>query len=236
MGVNVDTVYQRVLAILNKEQRGYLTPQNFNLFANQVQLDILESYFYDLETFLNMPGNDTSHADIVNILETKIAKFEDETGLAHSTGTNNVYPLPTDCYRLTNVLYQNNIVQRVSKKNLRYILISPLAKPSDSLPVFIEERQGVVIYGDAVFSDASKDADVSVDYIRTPSNVVWGYTTVLGSAQYNASTSTNFDLDPSEETDIVIKILALAGVEVKAVDIQNFAANSEAREGQQETR
>jgi len=236
MGVNVDTVYQRVLAILNKEQRGYLTPQNFNLFANQVQLDILESYFYDLETFLNVPGNDTSHADQVNILETKIAKFEDETGLAHSTGTNNTYPLPADCYRLTNVLYQNKIVQRVSKKNLRYILVSPLAKPSDSLPIFIEERQGVVIYGDAVFSDASKDADVSVDYIRIPANVVWAYTSVLGSAQYNASASVDFSLDPSEETDIIIGILALAGVEVKAVDIQNFTANSEAKEGQQESR
>ena len=35
MSVSVDTVYQRVLAILNKEQRGYVTPQEFNLFANQ---------------------------------------------------------------------------------------------------------------------------------------------------------------------------------------------------------
>lgn len=236
MGVNVDTVYQRVLAILNKEQRGYLTPQNFNLFANQVQLDILESYFYDLETFLNVPGNDTSHADQVNILETKIAKFEDDASLTHSLGTNNVYPLPTDCYRLSNVLYQNNIVQRVTKKNLRYILASPLAKPSDSLPIFVEERQGIRIYGDAVFADASKDADVTVDYIRTPANVVWAYTSVLGSAQYNASASVDFSLDPSEETDIIIGILALAGVEVKAVDIQNFAANEAASEGQQEVR
>jgi len=33
MAVSVDTVYQRVLAIANKEQRGYITPQEFNLFA-----------------------------------------------------------------------------------------------------------------------------------------------------------------------------------------------------------
>jgi hypothetical protein len=37
MAVSIDTVYQRVLAILNKEQRGYVTPQEFNLFANQAQ-------------------------------------------------------------------------------------------------------------------------------------------------------------------------------------------------------
>ena len=40
--VNIDTVYQRVLAFANKEQRGYITPQEFNLFANQAQMEIYE--------------------------------------------------------------------------------------------------------------------------------------------------------------------------------------------------
>jgi hypothetical protein len=44
--VNIDTVYQRVLAFANKEQRGYITPQEFNLFANQAQMEIFEQYFY----------------------------------------------------------------------------------------------------------------------------------------------------------------------------------------------
>ena len=42
--VNIDTIYQRVLAVANKEQRGYITPQEFNLFANQAQMDILYLY------------------------------------------------------------------------------------------------------------------------------------------------------------------------------------------------
>ena len=46
--VNIDTVYQTVLALANKEQRGYITPQEFNLFAHQAQMDIYENYFYDL--------------------------------------------------------------------------------------------------------------------------------------------------------------------------------------------
>ena len=45
--VKIDTVYQRVLALANKEQRGYITPQEFNLFANQAQMDIFEQYFYN---------------------------------------------------------------------------------------------------------------------------------------------------------------------------------------------
>ena len=67
MAVNVDTVYQRVLAILNKEQRGYLSPQKFNLHANHVQLDIYEQYFYDLHHALLRPGNSTEYSDLINI-------------------------------------------------------------------------------------------------------------------------------------------------------------------------
>ena len=63
MAVNINTVYLRVLAIANKEQRGYITPQEFNTLANHAQLDIFEQYFYDLNQFLRLPGNDTIHAD-----------------------------------------------------------------------------------------------------------------------------------------------------------------------------
>ena len=45
MAVNVNTVYQTVLSIINKEQRGYLTPAEFNEVGTQVQLDIFEKYF-----------------------------------------------------------------------------------------------------------------------------------------------------------------------------------------------
>ena len=59
MAISVDTVYQRVQSILNKENRGYLTPQEFNLFANQAQLEIFEQYFFDLNQYERMPKKDT---------------------------------------------------------------------------------------------------------------------------------------------------------------------------------
>jgi predicted AlkP superfamily phosphohydrolase/phosphomutase len=47
MAVNINTVYQTVLFILNKEQRGYVTPAEFNSLAAQVQDEIFQSYFPD---------------------------------------------------------------------------------------------------------------------------------------------------------------------------------------------
>ena len=72
MAVNVDTVYQRVLTIANKEQRGYITPQEFNLLANQAQLEIFEQYFYDINQFNRRNGNNTEYSDMLNILGEKI--------------------------------------------------------------------------------------------------------------------------------------------------------------------
>ena len=64
--ISVDTVYQRVLAILNKENRGYMTPQEFNLLANQAQLEVFEQYFYDLSQFNRAGGVTNEYADIVS--------------------------------------------------------------------------------------------------------------------------------------------------------------------------
>ena len=74
--VNIDTVYQKVLAIANKEQRGYITPQEFNLFADYAQKDIFEKYFYDVNQFKRVPGNSTDYSNMLNNLEEKISLFE----------------------------------------------------------------------------------------------------------------------------------------------------------------
>jgi len=85
MAVNINTVYQRVLAIANKEQRGYITPQEFNTLANQAQLDIFEQYFYDINQFSRVPGNSTEHSDMLHILEEKLSPFKASTNLVGET-------------------------------------------------------------------------------------------------------------------------------------------------------
>ena len=75
MAVSVNKVYQKVLAIANKEQRGYITPQEFNLYADLAQKEIFEQYFYNINQMNRMPGNSTEFSDQLYILEEKIAPF-----------------------------------------------------------------------------------------------------------------------------------------------------------------
>ena len=100
--VNVDTVYQRVLAIANKEQRGYVTPLEFNLLANQAQFDIFEEYFGRIMQAGTTPGNETEYSDITRTLNERINDFEKVAILA-KVGAFLSYP--GDMYKLGTVWF-----------------------------------------------------------------------------------------------------------------------------------
>ena len=76
--------------------------------------------------------------------------------------------------------------------------------------------------------------DVKCNYVRRPVDVVWGYTSVNSTALYNSTTSTNFELHQSEETQLVIKILALAGIAMKDQSMYQIASAEENKTTQQE--
>jgi len=85
--VNINTVYQTVLQILNKEQRGYITPAEFNNLAQQVQLEIFESYFPDGNQLnrqnQNNTQNDTQYFNIFKNQEEKISPFVKDLALTY---------------------------------------------------------------------------------------------------------------------------------------------------------
>jgi hypothetical protein len=76
MAINVNTVYTTVLSILNKEQRGYITPDEFNKLATQVQLDIFENYFEDLNQQLRVPQTDNTYANRQKNIDNLISIFK----------------------------------------------------------------------------------------------------------------------------------------------------------------
>jgi hypothetical protein len=94
MAVNVDIVYKTVLLILNKEQRGNLSPDEFNKVATQVQLEIFESYFETLNQQIRRPDNDTEYADRVKNVDQDISVFK-TYGNATYVSAGGFFNLPT---------------------------------------------------------------------------------------------------------------------------------------------
>ena len=78
---------------------------------------------------------------------------------------------------------------------------------------------------------------VTCEYITgKPGLVYWGYTIVNEEAVYNPATSKNFDLVSSEQPDLVIKILKLAGVSIEDPQLAGIAAQEEQLNLQQENK
>lgn len=239
MAVSVDTVYQRVLAILSKEQRGYVTPQEFNLFANQAMLDIFEQYFYDINQFSRLPGNDTEFSDMLNMLNEKINIFEKSDAMGFTTP---YFTAPADLYRIGTIFTTTAVTdrfgvvsevvteaERINFNEFLYINQSRYTKPVDSRPVFIASDAGYKVYGNAILTSG-----VSCNYIKIPSNVSWNYQMVFGEALYDSTNSVDFELHESEETELVIKILAFAGLAVQDIGIYQVANQIENQTNQQE--
>ena len=230
--VNIDTVYQTVLALANKEQRGYITPQEFNLFANQAQMSIFEQYFYDLNQFIRVPGNDTAYSDVVNILEEKIALFE-KSGVTIGNGTT----LPNDLYKLSLVKWLNPIenknytVEYVTRKEWFEMKDVELVKPTDNRLIYIRNRNGISVIG-----NTGKNTGVTCDYVAVPRTPKWTYIVVDEKALYNpdAADHQNFQLHVSEQTQLVEKILQLAGVTLKDPSLYQIGSAEENKSIQQQ--
>ena len=108
--VNIDTVYQKVLSIANKEQRGYITPQEFNLLANKAQMEIFSEYFYEQSKFRKMASNDTVYSDREDDVQERIDHFEKfMQNVDMSNGANNTsgIGLLPDYFKMGKVYYEN---------------------------------------------------------------------------------------------------------------------------------
>ena len=107
----INSVRNTVLAILNKNNYGYISPQDFNLFAKQAQIDIFEDYFYQYNYQLkkeNKRMSGTEYADITKGYEEVINIFSEQKFLLHNY--NNRFFTPSlattndDYYLLNKVL------------------------------------------------------------------------------------------------------------------------------------
>ena len=229
MAVSIDVVYQRVLAIANKEQRGNITPQQFNIFANQAQMRIFEQYFYDINQFSRVHGNSTEYSDMLDVLREKVSPFEIwQEAISHSGG---YFNLSANVYRLGNVYYNSTLVEFMDKARFVYINQAPLTKPTTTRPVYLRTNDNKI----EVYPNSITD-NVKCNYISKPTKAAWGYVVVSNEALYNAGTSVDFQLHESEETSLVMEILELAGISIRREDLAQYGLIKEANKNEQEKR
>lgn len=99
------------MSIANKNNYGYITPSDFNLYAKQAQLDIFEDYFYQYNSWIikqNARVSGSEYADILKGLVEVIDSFSETRGL--TTSGINLYNLPANYYLINKINYYPNTI------------------------------------------------------------------------------------------------------------------------------
>ena len=244
--VNVDTVYQKVLALANKEQRGYITPQEFDLFADKAQLEIINDYFHNLKMAQLKPKNQTEASDEIAMLMEKMSYIRNvRTSAAitvDSTDDKATVNFPDDVYMIATVFTAHDFdtdgtqtyeggheVVEVEKPKLLAMLKNPLTRPTNKRPVYyrrestISNNTNTQIITVEIYPGSIDATTVEIDYWKKPDKPKWGYVVVDNKALYNFNTTTHFELHPSEEELLVTKILLFAGITIEKPGLMQAA-------------
>jgi hypothetical protein len=230
MAINVNKVYRVVLAVLNKEQRGLLTPDQYNRLARLSQLDLIEKAFHDYNRAVNRDiafRTSTEYGDISANIKEKIDALSKESTLSISTGT---VAQPTDLYKVIAISTNSRSrqIEEIQKSRLIYLNASKLTTPSSTYPVYYLEGTDIKVLPNTI-------STATIDYIKVPADPNWAFTGGGTAAYvYDSGSSVDFELHPSEEIPLVTRILAYAGVIVKDPAVVQAAATKEANDFNQE--
>ena len=231
MAINVNTVYRTVLSLLNREQRGFMTPDQYNRFARMAQLDLFEKSFADYNRYLTRKETGTINDEYANLAKSVKEKIDAFSTSSTLTFTNGVAGLPADLYRCIMISTSSRAteIQEIQKSDLPQITSSKLTSPDTSFPVYYKQGTNVYVLP-ATISTAT------LDYLFKPADPSWAFTTgaTYGDMAYSSGSSINFQLHNSEEVPLIIKILALAGVSIKDPNVVQVAKQEEVQKINQE--
>lgn len=222
----INSVYNTVLNIVAKERNGFITPEEFNSFAKQSQLELFQQYFYDFQKakISDLKGMETSgYSDITKQIDQTIDFFSSNTDLVYN-GVDFKFDLPENFFLLNVLYYNGKEVTHVDQGKLHYLLNSNLTAPTETYPTYVMQGTQVAVYPTTITDN------INIYYVRYPADPKWTYTVVNGSPLFNQSANDyqDFELAISDFPKLVVKICEYAGVSIREMDVVTAARAEEA--------
>jgi hypothetical protein len=227
----INEVRNTVLSILSKDNRGYITPFEFNLFAKHAQREIFENYMQQYSNaYLKRIGRayGEGYTDVPKRIEEGMDIFYTSSNLTYS-GTH--FNTPADMYLLDKLVYNSLEVEKVSHKKILNLLSSNLTAPTTSYPVYTYDEAGLIVY-------PTPTSAVSASYLRFPLDPKWTYV-AMGAGDsdplFNPSAPDyqDFEVSGDEFTILVVKILGYCGLSIREADVVQVAKTQEMQDTQQ---
>ena len=246
----INSVRNTVLAILNKNNYGYISPSDFNLFAKQAQLEIFEEYFSEYNDAINKENARVSGTDYANVrkaLEEAIEIFAMTSTLTQFAAASNKFYLPSvtttgfDYFMINKILcYDASGATRVFKGEadkvthgkITMLINSNLTAPTETYPAYTQEGSVLTVYPSTI--NLANEVDAS--YFRYPKDPKWTFTTLTnGEPVFNQSAGLgyqDFEIPIEDEIKVVVKILQYAGMSIREIEAVQFGGAEEQKQSQ----
>ena len=227
----INEIRNTVLAILNKENYGYITPETFNLYSKMAQLEIFEEHFFKFarakqQRVIRQIGED--YSDDVKKHQEAIEYFSINIQMLNPEGD---FLIPTDVRHINVITYGYNInneiqveIEKVTRREIVNLNTSLLTKPSLTYPVYTQGQNYITVYPSDI------DDDVFIDYIRYPLDPKWTYISLTGGEPvFNAGANDyqDFEVPLSDYAELTVKILQHCGVTIRENVVAQVAAAEE---------
>jgi hypothetical protein len=226
----INHVRNTVLTILNKENRGYITPEQFNSYAAHAQQGIFNLYFAEYARMVSLKNSrrlSADYGDRVREIQSHIDTFTKVQSIAKS-GT--AYPKPADMFKPLSIRHNGNEVVQIPIYKETFVDNANLTGPSATYPVYVDKDNVFAVKPSTITSN------IELVYIRNPIAPKWTYTLVLDEPVFNPSASDyqDFELGMDDSVSLVIEICKLAGVTIREADVVTFANNADVLESQKQ--
>lgn len=222
----INQVYTTVLSILNKESRGYVTPTEFNMYAEMAQMSLFEELFHKYSKSLVKQNNRMYHSEYsdipkhireaIDIFISESILNKDSNGLYFYTVSNFYRGVKLDLLVGKDTGYNRTEVEEVSKLEANRILKNNLITPTTEYPIYIGIDGRYRVY-----PSLPVDYYLLGTYVRKPIQPKWTYNVIAGNPLFNptAIDYQDFELPDSMFNDIVIKILSYCGIQIREAEI-----------------
>lgn len=238
---SVQRVYNALKDLVNKDQRGFITPSIFNQFAGVAQMNVFNGLFDQQRTAVRMRrqqiDSPKDQNKFVQVLEDLSMLTKKET-LTLSSG---VVDKPSDLGRVISMFTTGNLILGVSNKSKVQIVyndadidlvnLSDISKPTDQNPVALIANQ-IEVFPNVNTSISTVDLRyyklpqglVPDTQARSVSQPTFGYTTAVSGVEiYNSATSIDFELPEILFPELVMEIASLAGVNLRDTQVVQYS-------------
>ena len=231
MALLIDRIYQKVKTFVNTEVNGNVSPEEFNLVLHDAIQSRVDEYFFDLNRAVNRENRGLVSNFLENVPDKIREKVDhylvDEKPLTLVSLQTDKYKLPDDYKFIDEILIGGSTSFEMCRSSKDFNILKSVA--TSQYPIVMLSSGVLKVYPETA-------EDVTITYIRTIKYPKWTYTVVSGVELFNPSANDfeDADIHPSEENEVVRRVLMGFGVNLKDTDIQNFTMNQENTEFNQD--